>query len=224
MSLFLFICIRAAIICTAETYIFNGYIANNITNVTVDSRVVYKCDTGFNLDGNENRTCGENGSFLTPEPVCRPVECSNVTQLNNGRTIGSNYTFGDSVTFSCNRGYKLSGEFSITCQANGSWTAGMPTCEGKWHMYTFCKARNIAECKTDLDYRSHKCTDHRGFCKRDSNSLRFKTFAGIRPIAWCSEIGSLMSLDAPELRASVTWDYQFHCTRLYMHVQTWPGL
>ena len=33
--------------------------------------------------------------------------------------------------------------------------------------------------------------------------------------AWCSEIGSLWSLDAPELHASVTSENQFHCTRLY---------
>ena len=35
--------------------------------------------------------------------------------------------------------------------------------------------------------------------------------------AWCSEIGSLRSLDAPELHASVTSEDQFHCTTLYMH-------
>ena len=34
---------------------------------------------------------------------------------------------------------------------------------------------------------------------------------------WCSEIGSLWSLDAPELHASVTSENQFHCTRPYIH-------
>ena len=34
--------------------------------------------------------------------------------------------------------------------------------------------------------------------------------------ARCSEIGSLWSLDAPELHASVTSENQFHCTRLYI--------
>ena len=32
---------------------------------------------------------------------------------------------------------------------------------------------------------------------------------------WCSEVGSLTSLDATELHASVTSENQFHCTRLY---------
>ena len=38
---------------------------------------------------------------------------------------------------------------------------------------------------------------------------------GIPGTAWCSEIGSLRSLDAPELPASVTSENQFHCTKLY---------
>ena len=38
--------------------------------------------------------------------------------------------------------------------------------------------------------------------------------------AWCSEIGSLWSLDAPELHASVTSENQFHCTRLYVVLYT----
>ena len=36
--------------------------------------------------------------------------------------------------------------------------------------------------------------------------------------AWCSEIGYLTTLDAPELHASVTSENQFHCTRLYVSV------
>ena len=38
--------------------------------------------------------------------------------------------------------------------------------------------------------------------------------------AWCSEVGPLWSLDAPELHASVTSENQFHCTRLYTHTFT----
>ena len=37
--------------------------------------------------------------------------------------------------------------------------------------------------------------------------------------AWCSEIGSLQSLDVPELHASVASENQFHCTRLHLHGQ-----
>ena len=39
--------------------------------------------------------------------------------------------------------------------------------------------------------------------------------------AWCSEIGSLWSLDSPELHAWVTPENQFHCTRLYIDAQFW---
>ena len=40
---------------------------------------------------------------------------------------------------------------------------------------------------------------------------------------WCSEIGSLTSLDAPELHASVTSENQFHCTRLYKVLHSHPA-
>ena len=41
--------------------------------------------------------------------------------------------------------------------------------------------------------------------------------------AWCSEIGCLWSLDAPELHASVTSENQCHCARLYSESETWLG-
>ena len=36
--------------------------------------------------------------------------------------------------------------------------------------------------------------------------------------AWCGEIGSLMSLDAPEFMLPVTLGNQFHFTSLYMYM------
>ena len=126
---FHFICVRAAIICTAGAYISNGYIEGD-TTVTVNSSVVYKCDAGFDLHGDNNRTCTENSSFSTPEPVCRPVECPVLPKLSNGSTIGSDHTFNNSVTFSCDRRFRLEGNSSITCQASGNWSADVPICEG----------------------------------------------------------------------------------------------
>ena len=43
----------------------------------------------------------------------------------------------------------------------------------------------------------------------------FHSLPPVQSTAWCSEIGSLTSLDAPELHTSVTSENQFHCTRLY---------
>ena len=61
----------------------------------------------------------------------------------------------------------------------------------------------------------------------ESFSCGFHTRCFSTSTAWCSGIGSLRSLDAPELHASVTSENQFHCTctRLYTMVQLnqkWP--
>ncbi|XP_076452127.1 uncharacterized protein LOC143287751 [Babylonia areolata] len=39
------------------------------------------------------------------------------------------YNYGDKVTFSCLHGYLLSGQATLECQANGTWSAELPTCE-----------------------------------------------------------------------------------------------
>ena len=60
------------------------------------------------------------------------------------------------------------------------------------------------------------CTYYRELCTIECTYYREMTvYVSIYCTAWCSEIGSLWSLDAPELHASVTSENQFHCTRLY---------
>ena len=45
--------------------------------------------------------------------------------------------------------------------------------------------------------------------------------SGVYNTAWCSEIGSLWSLDAPELHTSLTSENQFHCIRLHYTMLQW---
>ena len=52
------------------------------------------------------------------------------------------------------------------------------------------------------------------------NNAFLQSNSAVVRTAWCSEIGSLWSLEAPELHASVTSENQFHCTRLYTIRQT----
>lgn len=39
-----------------------------------------------------------------------------------------NFSYGSTVSFRCNPGYRLEGTSSMTCQNNGSWTATVPRC------------------------------------------------------------------------------------------------
>ena len=59
------------------------------------------------------------------------VDCGNLTHPANGQvdhTAGT--TFGQTATFSCNTGYNLVGDSTLTCQATGNWSGSAPTCAG----------------------------------------------------------------------------------------------
>ena len=56
------------------------------------------------------------------------VDCGNPGLPQNGRRSLSSTTFGSSVTFECNSGYKLEGQSSRQCQASGSWSGSVPQC------------------------------------------------------------------------------------------------
>ena len=42
---------------------------------------------------------------------------------------GDIYTYTSIVTFSCDIGYILSGNYGIECQSNGQWNTSNPTCD-----------------------------------------------------------------------------------------------
>ena len=42
--------------------------------------------------------------------------------------MSSGTTFGSTVTYTCRPGYKRVGDRTITCLANGQWSASAPVC------------------------------------------------------------------------------------------------
>ena len=59
------------------------------------------------------------------------IDCGAPGHLSNGERIGSTYTFGSQVRYSCNPGYELLGVERRICQADGTWTGSVPTCRRK---------------------------------------------------------------------------------------------
>ncbi len=45
------------------------YLANGRVSVE-GSTATYTCDTGYTLSGSSSRTCRDNGSWSSPEPLC----------------------------------------------------------------------------------------------------------------------------------------------------------
>ncbi|MCA9532348.1 MAG: hypothetical protein KC593_01670 [Myxococcales bacterium] len=108
------------------------------TMQTYGGTATYSCPVGQTPSGGlATRTCGLNGT--TPEwsqgamLTCAPVSCAgsdpgagtNATRMVNG----TNYN--DTIVYSCNNGYSgaaMERMRTITCQANGSWSAAQLDC------------------------------------------------------------------------------------------------
>ncbi|CAH1271360.1 CSMD3 [Branchiostoma lanceolatum] len=92
--------------------------------------VLFSCDTGYNIAGVSSITCQADGLWSDLMPTCNIVQCPLVTVqlpviLSSG---GSPYSYQDEVTFTCADGYAMDGAASATCQASGTWSDEVPTC------------------------------------------------------------------------------------------------
>ncbi|XP_059805946.1 C4b-binding protein alpha chain-like isoform X2 [Hypanus sabinus] len=92
------------------------------------SRVSYLCNPGYTFSQNDRRsiTCNE-GVWEPLRATCTPKSCGSPGEIMNGYYQGDN-TFGSSVTFYCNEGYKLVGRNYRLCEDDG-WGGQVPTCE-----------------------------------------------------------------------------------------------
>ena len=59
------------------------------------------------------------------------VNCGDPGTPDNGVRYGDVFTFLSTVLLECDPQYKLVGDLTRTCQADGSWTGSQPICEGK---------------------------------------------------------------------------------------------
>ena len=105
----------------------NGRLHGDIYTYT--SIVTFSCSNGYILSDNYGRECESNGQWNTSNPTCDPVDCGNPGVPDNGQAHGDIYTYTSIITFSCDTGYTLSGNYSIECQSNGQWNTSNPICD-----------------------------------------------------------------------------------------------
>ena len=127
---------------------------------TFPNTVTYTCNKGFNLIGNRRRHCLSTGHWSGVLPTCQSkphielymlllvlkkkiltlpsmtciclvTDCGNPGTPSNGSRNGSVFTFGGTVRFQCNRGYRLSGSSNRTCEASGRWSGNKTDCKGR---------------------------------------------------------------------------------------------
>ena len=101
-----------------------------------------ECNAGYELIGEETRTCQADGQWSGAHPKCTEVKCP-PPDIHNGYitvSVGSasikkhlisldNYVYGMSVNFACEKGYELNGPIEIKCRQNQTWSDSIPTCE-----------------------------------------------------------------------------------------------
>ncbi|XP_008977252.4 CUB and sushi domain-containing protein 1 isoform X1 [Callithrix jacchus] len=115
----------------------NGSFTGN--EFTLDSKVVYECHEGFELESSQQATavCQDDGLWSNKgkPPTCKPVPCPSIEAQLSEHVIwrlvsGSLNEFGAQVLLSCSPGYYLEGRRLVQCQANGTWNIGeeKPSC------------------------------------------------------------------------------------------------
>ena len=59
------------------------------------------------------------------------VSCTEPRSPSHGSRSGDDFTFGKTVSYQCDPGYKITGSRTRTCTASGTWSGNQPSCKGK---------------------------------------------------------------------------------------------
>ncbi|XP_022316517.2 uncharacterized protein LOC111120118 isoform X1 [Crassostrea virginica] len=101
--------------CVEPTAPFNGYV--NFTGRSVGSPATYSCKCGYELIGSRVRYCQGNGVWSGNGTICVDMDCPAPIPPSNGAVYSStrmNY-FGSQVSYTCQKGYTLTGSRQSTC-------------------------------------------------------------------------------------------------------------
>ncbi|CAK6439698.1 unnamed protein product [Pipistrellus nathusii] len=169
------------------------------------SSVTYSCNSRFSLIGDASISCTvenkTNGVWRPSPPTCKRVTCTQ-PHVKHGRItfgLGPTYTYKDSITFECNRGFVLRGSETIHCGADNNWDPSPPTCEinactnlsdiphASWEKYNFRPTTKdqLFEVGTVLRYRclpGYKTTGNKPMIVTCQKNLEWT------PYAECEEV------------------------------------
>ncbi|XP_028660616.2 LOW QUALITY PROTEIN: sushi, von Willebrand factor type A, EGF and pentraxin domain-containing protein 1 [Erpetoichthys calabaricus] len=112
--------------CGPPLVLENGMVIGS--EYTYKTKVIYRCNTGFVLEGDKNSLCLSNGSWSFTAAVCRKVQCLEPPYITYGEFLGSERGYGAEIKYSCKDGYTLQGKSILKCQSDGSWDDKAPQC------------------------------------------------------------------------------------------------
>ncbi|XP_077337296.1 complement receptor type 2-like isoform X3 [Lithobates pipiens] len=105
---------------------------------TLNSAISFECDKDFVLRGSGLISCNIDSQWIPAIPLCewrgresKQVLCAAPESPANGEyhPQKEEYTYLDSVTFSCQKPFQVVGDASISCTGTGEWSSNSPTCK-----------------------------------------------------------------------------------------------
>ncbi|PKU34308.1 hypothetical protein llap_15388 [Limosa lapponica baueri] len=110
-----------------------GVPANGIrlgSDFTYNKTVVFQCTPGYMMESDRASalTCTKDRTWNGTKPVCKAIICKSPQAIPNGKVVGSDFSWGSSVSYACLEGYQLSLPAVLTCEGNGTWSGEIPQC------------------------------------------------------------------------------------------------
>ncbi|KAI1278733.1 E-selectin [Halotydeus destructor] len=124
--------------CAQLTAPSNGNFIGTCSPV-LGSNCQIQCNQGFNLAGTNSIQCTATG-WSAPLPQCiQRINCPALSAPLNGGNSGmcAQSLPGQTCSFTCNTGFSLSGQATLTCGQAGTWSGQAPVC-----IATGCPAQN----------------------------------------------------------------------------------
>ncbi|KAK2172864.1 hypothetical protein NP493_923g00015 [Ridgeia piscesae] len=105
----------------------------NQTGVQLDDIVTLACEPGYHhVSGSTIRTCLWTRDWSGAPITCEEMMCNEPMPVLGARVSYPSLSVHASATYRCSEGYRAAaGDFSHTCQVNGTWSGQRPTCEGQ---------------------------------------------------------------------------------------------
>ncbi|XP_065179367.1 sushi, von Willebrand factor type A, EGF and pentraxin domain-containing protein 1-like [Sycon ciliatum] len=91
--------------------------------------VEFRCDDGFALTGSRRRTCREDERFSGVPVTCTPQNCEDPGNVRFASRRLEGLRVDNTVMYTCDTGYMINGEPTLTCLNTQQWSHPRPSCE-----------------------------------------------------------------------------------------------
>lgn len=97
-----------------------------------NSTCQFRCDEGYDLIGQHQIHCDHTGQWTASVPTCTVKKCAPISFPDPGNMTCVDtvepFSFGSRCDFTCQEGYHLTGDGTLTCPASGQWSNPVPSC------------------------------------------------------------------------------------------------